>query len=51
MLAVALALVILGIIGLFLFARGGIVVGLVGLVLLILFLIGFGRRAAQTEGP
>ena len=50
MLAVALALIVLGIIGLFLFPWGGIVVGAVGLLLLIAFLFGFGR-GAQTQGP
>jgi hypothetical protein len=42
----ALALVILGIFLLFLFPWAGIVVGAAGLVLLLLFLIAFGRRAA-----
>jgi hypothetical protein len=50
MLGVALVLIVLGIIGLFLFPWGGIVVGIVGLLLLIAFLFGFGRRA-QTQGP
>lgn len=51
MLALALVLIVLGIIGIFAFAWGGIVVGAVGLILLILFLVGFARRATQTEGP
>jgi hypothetical protein len=50
MLPLALVLIVLGIIGLFLFPWGGIVVGIVGLLLLIAFLFGFGRRA-QTQGP
>jgi hypothetical protein len=50
MLGAAVVLIVLGIIGLFIFPWGGIVVGLVGLVLLVAFLFGFGRRA-QTEGP
>jgi hypothetical protein len=50
MLGAAVVLIVLGIIGLFVFPWGGIVVGIVGLLLLIAFLFGFGRRA-QTEGP
>jgi NADH:ubiquinone oxidoreductase subunit 3 (subunit A) len=49
MLPVALVLIVLGIIGLFLFPWGGIVVGAVGLLLLIAFLFGFGRRAQATQ--
>ena len=50
MLGLALVLIVLGLIGLFLFPWGGIVVGIVGLLLLIAFLFGFGSRA-QTQGP
>jgi NADH:ubiquinone oxidoreductase subunit 3 (subunit A) len=46
MIGAALALVVLGVILLFLFPWAGIVVGAVGLVLVVLFLLGFGRRAA-----
>jgi Flp pilus assembly protein TadB len=46
----ALALVVLGIILLFLFPWAGLVVGVAGMVLVILFLLGFGRRA-QTGRP
>jgi hypothetical protein len=46
MIGAAFALVVLGIILLFLFPWAGIVVGVVGLVLVALFLLGFGRRAA-----
>lgn len=49
MLPLALVLIVLGIIGLFLFPWGGIVVGAVGVLLLIAFLFGFGRRAQATQ--
>ena len=49
MLGAALVLIVLGIIGLFLFPWGGIVVGIVGVLLLIAFLFGFGRRAQTTQ--
>ncbi|HEX6490064.1 MAG TPA: hypothetical protein VF002_01675 [Gaiellaceae bacterium] len=50
MIGVALALIVLGIVGLFLFPWGGVVVGIVGVVLLAAFLLGFGRRA-QHPAP
>jgi hypothetical protein len=50
MLGLALVLIVLGIIGLFLFPWGGVVLGIVGVLLLIAFLFGFTRRA-QTPGP
>jgi len=50
MLGLALVLIVLGLVGLFLFPWGGIVVGIVGVVLLIAFLAGFARRA-ETPGP
>jgi len=46
MIGAAFALVVLGIILLFLFPWGGIIVGAAGLVLLVLFLAAFLRRAA-----
>jgi NADH:ubiquinone oxidoreductase subunit 3 (subunit A) len=46
MIGAAIALVVLGIILLFLFPWAGIVVGAAGLILVLLFLLGFGRRAA-----
>jgi hypothetical protein len=49
MIGVALALVVLGIIGLFVFPWGGVALVLVGLVLLALFLLGIGRRAARHQ--
>jgi len=50
MLGLALVLIVLGLVGLFLFPWGGIVVGIVGVVLLIAFLALFARRA-ETPGP
>jgi hypothetical protein len=50
MLGVALALIVIGVIGLVVFPWGGIAVGAVGLILLVAFLLGFGRRA-QQPGP
>jgi hypothetical protein len=49
MLAVAIVLILIGILGLFLFPWGGIVLGIVGLLLLVGYLIGFGKRAAETQ--
>jgi hypothetical protein len=46
MIGAAIAFVVLGIILLFMFPWAGIVVGIAGLVLFVLFLFGFGRRAA-----
>jgi NADH:ubiquinone oxidoreductase subunit 3 (subunit A) len=46
MIGAAIALVVLGIILLFLFPWAGIVVGVAGLIFVLLFLLGFGRRAA-----
>ena len=50
MIGTALGLVILGVILLFLFPWAGIIVGAVGVLLVVLFLVGFGRRA-QTGRP
>jgi hypothetical protein len=50
MIGLALALIIIAIVFGFVIPWVGIVVGLVGLVLLIAFLVGFGRRAAEP-GP
>jgi Flp pilus assembly protein TadB len=49
MIGLALALVIVGIVLLFFLPWVGIPVGVVGVILLILFLVGFGRRAASTR--
>ena len=50
MLGVALALIVIGIVALFIFPWAGIPVGVVGILLLVVFLLGFGRRA-QEPGP
>jgi membrane protein implicated in regulation of membrane protease activity len=47
MIGVGLALIVVGIVFLFLIPWVGIPVGIVGLVLLALYLLGFGRRAAR----
>ena len=48
-LGLGVALLIIGLLGLLFFPWGGIVVALVGLVLIVMFLLGFGKRAA--DGP
>jgi hypothetical protein len=50
MIGAALGLVILGAVLLFLFPWVGIVVGAAGVLLVVLFLVGFGRRT-QTGRP
>jgi hypothetical protein len=50
MIGVALALIIIAIVFGLVIPWVGIIVGIVGLVLLIAFLVGFGRRAAEP-GP
>lgn len=49
-LGLGIALLVIGLIGLVFFPWGGIVVALVGLVLIVLFLLGLGRRAT-TKAP
>jgi hypothetical protein len=49
MIAAALALIALGVLLLFVLGWFGIVVGLVGLVLLVLFLFGVGRTVAESR--
>ena len=46
-LGLGIALLIIGLLGLLFFPWGGIVVAVVGLILIIAFLLGFGRRAAR----
>jgi hypothetical protein len=46
----ALALVVLGVLLLFLYPWAGLVVGAMGVLLMVLFLVGFGRRA-ETGRP
>jgi hypothetical protein len=50
MIGLALAIIIVGIVFGFVIPWVGLVVGLLGLVLFIAFLVGFGRRAAEP-GP
>lgn len=46
-LGLGIGLLILGLLGLLFFPWGGVIVALVGLLLIIAFLLGFGRRAAR----
>jgi hypothetical protein len=50
MIPAAVALILLGVLFLFIFPWGGIVAGTVGLLLLVAALAGIGRRAARP-GP
>ena len=50
MIAVAVVLIVLGIIGLFVVPPFGGIPGIVGLLLLLAFLFGFGRRT-QAQQP
>ena len=47
MIGAALALIVIGVIFLFIIPWVGIAAGIVGVILLVLFLAGFGRRAAE----
>jgi hypothetical protein len=50
MIGVAVALIVLGIVFMFVIPWGvGIVVGAVGIILLILYAVGFGRRASSEH--
>ena len=51
MIGVGIALVVVGVIFLFVIPWVGIVVGLVGLALAVAWFAGFGRRAARGEQP
>jgi hypothetical protein len=51
MIGLAIALIVIGIIFGFVIPWVGIVVGIVGLLLFIAFVTGFGRRAANEPGP
>ena len=51
MIGVGIAFIVVGIIFLFLFPWVGIAAGMVGLVLAILWVAGFGRRAVQGDQP
>jgi hypothetical protein len=46
-LGLGIAFLIIGLLGLLFFPWGGIVLAVVGLILIIAFLLGFGRRAAR----
>ena len=48
-LGLGIGLLILGLLGLLFFPWGGVIVALVGLLLIIAFLLGFGRRAANPR--
>jgi len=48
---VALALVVIGLIFLFLIPWVGVPVGIIGVILLVVWLLGFGRRAASEPQP
>jgi hypothetical protein len=48
MLAAALVLIVLGLLALLVFPWGGIAAAVVGLLLLVIYLFGAGRAAAQT---
>ena len=49
MIGVALALIVVGIVLLFALPWVGVPLGIVGLVLLVLYIAGFGRRSAARE--
>jgi hypothetical protein len=49
MIGAALGLIVLGVILVFLIPWVGIPLGIVGLILLVLFAFGFGRRAASSR--
>jgi Flp pilus assembly protein TadB len=51
MIGVGIALLIVGVVFLFIIPWVGIPVGIVGLVLAILWVAGFGRRAVRGERP
>jgi hypothetical protein len=51
MIGVGLALIVVGIITLFVMPWVGITLGVVGLVLAVFWMAGFGRRAARGEQP
>lgn len=49
MIGAALALIVLGVVFLFIVPWVGIPLGIVGLALLVAFLLGFGRRAERQQ--
>ena len=51
MLGLAIALIVVGVLVLFIIPFVGIPVGIVGLLLLVAYLVGFGRRGRPSTGP
>ena len=51
MIGLAIAVIVIGIVFIFVIPWVGIAVGIVGLLLFIAFVAGFGRRAANEPGP
>jgi hypothetical protein len=51
MIGVAIAFLLIGVLLLFLVPWVGIPVGIVGLVLVVMWMAGFGRRAAERDQP
>jgi Flp pilus assembly protein TadB len=51
MIGVGIALIVVGILFLFIVPWVGIPVGIVGVILAVLYVAGFGRRAAQADQP
>ncbi len=49
-LILAIVLIVLGLLGLIVFPWGGIVIAIVGIALVVAYLVGFGKRAAE-RGP
>jgi hypothetical protein len=49
MLAIAIVLILAGIVMIFFFTYAGVVVGIVGILLFIAFLFGLGRGARSTQ--
>ncbi len=48
-LGLGVALLIIGLLGLLFFPWGGVVLVLVGLIIIVAFLLGFGKRAADPR--
>ena len=51
MIGLAIAMIVIGIVFIFVIPWVGIAVGIVGLILFLAFVAGFGRRAANEPGP
>jgi Flp pilus assembly protein TadB len=51
MIGAALGLIVVGVVLIFVLPWVGVPVGIVGLVLLLVYLVGFGRRAATGRQP